>query len=146
MKKTHQGFTLIELMIVVAIIGILAAIAIPAYQQYTAKAKFSEVITATTALKTSIEICAQAAGGLASCGNEATDDPIPKAAAASAANGQYVSAVAINANGDKITATAINNNGLGGETYILNASYNSGAVHWTLDSVNSSCYEKGYCK
>jgi len=146
MKKTHQGFTLIELMIVVAIIGILATIAIPAYQQYTAKAKFSEVITATNAVKTSLEICAQAAGGLASCGNESTDAPMPKAAAASAANGQYVSAVTISADGDKITATAINNNGLDGESYILNASYNSGAVHWVLDSVNSTCYAKGYCK
>lgn len=54
MKKIQQGFTLIELMIVVAIIGILAAIALPAYQDYTIRAKMSEVITGMTPAKTSV--------------------------------------------------------------------------------------------
>ena len=54
MKRLQQGFTLIELMIVVAIIGILAAVALPAYQDYTVRAKMSEVILAMSACRTSI--------------------------------------------------------------------------------------------
>ena len=54
MKRIQQGFTLIELMIVVAIIGILAAVALPAYQDYTKRAKLSEVILASSACRTSI--------------------------------------------------------------------------------------------
>ena len=60
----QQGFTLIELMIVVAIIGILAAIAIPAYQDYTIRAKVSEPITFADAAKTSVSEYYQSQGGM----------------------------------------------------------------------------------
>ena len=62
MKKIQQGFTLIELMIVVAIIGILAAVALPAYQDYTVRAKMSEVILAASACRTSITEVYQSGG------------------------------------------------------------------------------------
>ncbi|MFN5993571.1 MAG: prepilin-type N-terminal cleavage/methylation domain-containing protein [Betaproteobacteria bacterium] len=67
MKKIQQGFTLIELMIVVAIIGILAAVAIPAYQDYTAKAQGSEIYSLMSGLKTPYVELAGAIGAEAAC-------------------------------------------------------------------------------
>lgn len=63
MKSIQQGFTLIELMIVVAIIGILAAVALPAYQDYTVRAKVSELMLAASSARTCITEAFQAGGG-----------------------------------------------------------------------------------
>ncbi|MFM5222257.1 pilin [Aeromonas caviae] len=70
--KRQSGFTLIELMIVVAIVAILAAIALPAYQTYTKRAKFSEVIAAITPAKTAVEVCVQGAANSAEIFNTTT--------------------------------------------------------------------------
>lgn len=59
MQQMQKGFTLIELMIVVAIIGILAAVAIPAYQNYTLKSRYTEIVSAASPYKLALELCAQ---------------------------------------------------------------------------------------
>lgn len=67
MKTLQKGFTLIELMIVVAIIGILAAIALPAYQDYTIRARVSEMILGASSARTSVTESAQGVNGITSC-------------------------------------------------------------------------------
>lgn len=71
-RSVQQGFTLIELMIVVAIIGILAAVALPAYQDYTVRAKVSELVLAASSHKTTVSEQAATLGTLAGSGNDLT--------------------------------------------------------------------------
>jgi type IV pilus assembly protein PilA len=65
--RAQQGFTLIELMIVVAIIGILAAVAIPQYKDYTAKAKAGNALSAADTAKAAVALCAQENGDISNC-------------------------------------------------------------------------------
>ena len=99
MKRIQQGFTLIELMIVVAIIGILAAVALPAYQDYTVKAKVSEVVLAASSCRTTISEVYQTASTLpaaAAWGCESTS-----------ASSKYVASVTTDAAG-QVTVTSQN--------------------------------------
>ncbi|HAL39599.1 MAG TPA: pilin [Polaromonas sp.] len=99
MQKVQKGFTLIELMIVVAIIGILAAVALPAYQDYTKRAKMSEVVLAASACRTSITEVYQT--------NSANSLPVAGAWGCenSVAQSKYVASVATDANGGVIVTT-----------------------------------------
>lgn len=136
--SNQKGFTLIELMIVVAIIGILAAVALPAYQTYTSKAKFSEVVVATSGHKTAIEVCAQATGAITNCTKKTNGVPDDLGASG------HLSALTWDAATGKITATAATANGLNGETYVLNGALANGKVTWTLDS-GSTCIAASLC-
>lgn len=97
MKSVQKGFTLIELMIVVAIIGILAAVALPAYQDYTVKAKMSEVILAASACRTNVSEVYQTAPSLPAAGTWGCEVTNPT---------KYVAAVTTTAKGAIIVTTA----------------------------------------
>lgn len=149
MKKVQQGFTLIELMIVVAIIGILAAVAIPSYQNYTKKAKFTEVTQGTQALKTALEVCGQDFGTFAPNCVQGTNGVPADLTAADTGGNKYLNTLTTTAgaaaNQIIITATAKAANGLNGETYILNGTLATSGVTWALDPT-STCAVAQICK
>lgn len=140
--NTQKGFTLIELMIVIAIIGILAAIALPAYQTYTKKAKFTEVVLAASSVKTAVDTCFQTRGerNITNCDTLGEVGAI----AADATAGEHVASVSMTAgDGGKITATG-NSATVGSANYILAPTVSNGTLIWKEDS-SSTCIAAGLC-
>ncbi len=125
--NAQKGFTLIELMIVVAIIGILAAIAIPAYQDYTARSQMSEALTLASGAKGSVTEVYSNTGAFPATNADAG------LAADTAISGKYVLKVAVG-NGGLITATMKGSGvapGIANGTLTLSPSTTAGAVQWT---------------
>lgn len=139
MKKIQKGFTLIELMIVVAIIGILAAVALPAYQTYTNRAAFSELVLAATPIRTAVELAVQ------------TRSPANAAAVASGALGIPASVTAAaGVHGASVTAGVITmvweldtGSDLNTITYILTPTdIMAPPIEWTQ---GGTCMAAGFC-
>lgn len=125
MKKVQQGFTLIELMIVIAIIGILAAVALPAYQDYTVRTKVSEGLTLAAGAKTAVTETRLSRGAWLAAANASYALPL-----AASITGNNVSGIQIGANG-RITITYAGDAAIAAATIGLQPSVTAGSVTWT---------------
>jgi len=145
MKKVQQGFTLIELMIVVAIIGILAAIAIPAYQDYTIRAQVSEGLSLAAGAKTAVSEYYTNAGSLPA------DNPEAGIATNISITGNYVSQVNID---DGVITVTYESTGaqkanakIDGQTLLLSPTPSVGSIVWTCTSTTlASKYLPSSCR
>ena len=136
MKKLQQGFTLIELMIVVAIIGILAAIAVPAYQDYTIKSKVSEGASMAGAARTAIDVAYSE--GFTLGGMPITHASLGLAAAASY-NAKYVARVSMRGRGIVVISLK-NEKSLGtatGDSLVYIPTARAGNLQWLISSAGT---------
>jgi type IV pilus assembly protein PilA len=138
MKRVQQGFTLIELMIVVAIIGILAAVALPAYQDYTTRAKVSEVVLMAAPAKLAVSETSSSLGGLASVTAANSGYSFPGAT-------KYVSGVAITDATGVVTVTSTVPNAAG--TIVLTPTdKGSGQLQWACTTTLNKKFVPSECR
>jgi len=138
-RKAQQGFTLIELMIVVAIVGILAAVALPAYQDYTIRAQVTELMGLADGAKTSVAEYYQ------STGNQPADNT---AAGYGGATGKYTASVAIAAGVITATAGGSANSAISGKTITLTpaADATAGTLVWSCAGTVDAKYRPSSCR
>lgn len=140
MNTAQKGFTLIELMIVIAIIGILAAIAIPAYQDYIARSQMTEALNLASGQKTAV---AETYGQIGTwTGIDSASNGIPTA---NTIKGNYVNQVAV-ANG-VITATMEStgtSKGIQGKKLVLSPTDEAGSITWTCTAKGTDGIEQKY--
>ncbi len=147
MKKVQQGFTLIELMIVIAIIGILAAIALPAYQDYTIRAKVSEGPSISSPIRTALGVACSEATLNTSTGNATTDPAAALGVEISTAyNAKYVTSVLVdNATASSADVTITYNQAdtpavILGKTVIYTGTCSAAGMKWEIDGDMASKY------
>jgi type IV pilus assembly protein PilA len=143
MKKIQQGFTRIELMIVVAIIGILAAIAIPAYQDYTIRAQVSEGLSLSGAAKAAVAEFYMDSGAYPATNVEAGLE------APASIVGKYVTAVTVGAGTITVTYGAAANTHIHGNNLTLTpipAAANQGSISWTCASPLQNKWMPAACR
>jgi type IV pilus assembly protein PilA len=137
MKRVQQGFTLIELMIVVAIIGILAAVALPAYQDYLARSQMTEALSLADGQKTAVAEIYGQAGTCPTNGSDGVPD-------ADTIVGKYVASVTVGGTATTsggCTITALMNttgvsSGIQGGSLILTMTDNGGSISWACSSTD----------
>jgi type IV pilus assembly protein PilA len=143
-KSMQKGFTLIELMIVVAIIGILAAVALPAYQDYTVRAKVSEVILAADAPKVAVAEWYQTKGSMPLAESMAAGDDFTTASSTYVASVKYEYTDANT--GTIVVKSSATESKMAGGTITLTGSGNNGVVNWSCGGSILAKYKPASCK
>lgn len=143
-RKKQRGLTLLELMIVIAIVGILASIAIPSYQNYSNRAKFSEVVQATGPFKLAVVSCVQEYGSLSACGTPGKNG-LPNNFKTADTKKGYLASLELGKNGQIIaTSQRIRLNKIEHFTYILSPTNQIGEqLRW---DISGTCVQARLCK